>query len=995
MRTIILLLTRMHFKKFSALTVIFIMGLSVGTVSLTPLALAQEVAADTSSQQGTDQGQGQGGSQGTDQGGPSLASLGLTPDENGNYDTSSLGPDDPRLGASQGGNQGTQNDGGTSVTAANEQTGADSTNTSGVDSSQTSSTNVANTSDTANGVVGSATTGQNASSENTGPGSVNTGTAGVGVQQVTADNLNTAGSYGEIGHNVSGGSQNGDVVLNLDQGNGGNPLDESFRSTNSVTGAGSDNATTIENNRESLTEIQNDGRIRNDLDAAAISGQNDATQNTGNADITTGNANVAATLLNFLNANVIDGALWLEVADIFGDLNGNVVIPEEAIAYLTRRQRELLIEVGNDGTGANSTNTVDVDVLNSQETNLLNNADVENNVNVDAITGQNQATQNTGGSTVATGDVFATTNTVTLANMNVVDGNLGIIIINALNRWLGFLLGSDGSWTPIGHDFTTAIAAQNNQTGADSTNTANVDVTNTEEVSVTNDASVVNNVNLAAITGQNTANQNTGNASVRTGDARVNATVVNVVNTNVIRGGLFVAVVNIFGNWFGDFFFGGQSASALAASHGGATVNAENANTGADSTNTVDVNAESDVTLDITNNARIRNNLTVNADTGHNEANRNTGLGSVDTGDALAALHARNVANVTLAGIASTWANITAELANATTGADSTNTIDVTVNDERDVTILNNANVDTAIGAVANTGFNTANRNTLGGIVTTGAATIDAFIQNLLNQVWLVGYEYGDDPGYGGIRITEENTNTGAGSTNSNNTDANVNTDVTIGNDAHVHNDITADATSGNNQANDNTGGGAVGSGNAGIGGGIENTVNQTDVSGGSGGSFHLDVDSDADITNTVQASASSGNNEANRNTGTLPSRTTPPVGGTPPPSGGLPGVGGGSDVGSFGGEGDIKGAETLEKLAAAPKGSASSIGPLARVAQAADGVERPSRFPTAGSDGRFLDVLRRLWFWTLLAAVLALLGNALGVPRRVAAAIAGKKGRA
>lgn len=623
------------------------------------------------------------------------------------------------------------------------------------------------------------------------------------------------------------------------------------------------------------------------------------------------------------------------VVDIFGDLTGNIIIPEETVAYLERRQRELLIEASNAETGSDSTNAVDVDVTSTDATELTNTADVQNNVTIDAITGQNSATQNTGGSTVATGDVEAVANTVTLANMSVVDGNLGLIIVNALNRWLGFLLGSDGAWTPIGHDYSTVIAAENSSTGADSTNTVDIDVTETHTTEITNEASITNTLGLAAITGQNQADQNTGNASVSTGDALVNATVVNVVNTNVVGGGFFVAVVNVFGNWLGELFFGSQPVGTLASggtsAGGGLTIQAENSDTGSNSENTIDVDVESTSTVTIENNATIENNLTVNADTGHNTADRNTGLGSVDTGDVLAVLHARNIANIALAGVGSAWGDITSDLTNDTTGAFSTNTIDVTVNDERHVTVLNDAVVDTAIGAFANTGFNTANRNTLGGLVTTGVADVDAFIENLLNQTWLLGAWYGDDPGSADFEFVLANLNTGSGSTNENTVDPNISTEVNLTNDADVQNDATVLATTGNNQASQNTGGGAVGSGTAGVGGGIENTANQTSVSGDVVGSLDLNASNTADIGNTVVALASSGGNEASQNTGSLSLPTTPPPGGlppsgddgggdvSPPPPTGVGGgtVGGGGVLLGQGGEG---GEEAPQVVAAQPK---------------------------------------------------------------------------
>ena len=65
----------------------------------------------------------------------------------------------------------------------------------------------------------------------------------------------------------------------------------------------------------------------------------------------------------------------------------------------------------------------------------------------------------------------------------------------------------------------------------------------------------MNNVDLYANTGGNSASRNTGgDNSITTGDATIVANIINFVNTNISGNGrLFVNVVNVFGSWFGDF----------------------------------------------------------------------------------------------------------------------------------------------------------------------------------------------------------------------------------------------------------------------------------------------------------------------------------------------------------------------------------------------------------------------------------------------------------
>ena len=68
------------------------------------------------------------------------------------------------------------------------------------------------------------------------------------------------------------------------------------------------------------------------------------------------------------------------------------------------------------------------------------------------------------------------------------------------------------------------------------------------------------------------------------------------------------------------------SGAALAAE-------ATNSNTGADSNNEAGVTINNDVTITSNNNVNINNTISISANTGGNSADKNTGDGSVNTGD--------------------------------------------------------------------------------------------------------------------------------------------------------------------------------------------------------------------------------------------------------------------------------------------------------------------------------------------------------------------------
>ncbi len=773
------------------------------------------------------------------------------------------------------------------ISGTNSNTGADSTNN--VDATTDSSTvnSVQNTvMDTTTAEV-TGSTGGNAQSKNTVADGITTGSAGIGVTQVKQDNTATIG--GTSGLQVTG--YNGDYAgdLNLGFGAGTATLDEaagsrSVRAINDTTGSSSTNSVGITTTTEELNEVQNDGVIRNLLDLKALTGQNEASKNTGGGSITTGNADVAATLVNLLNTTVINGSLWLTVADIFGNLNGNIILPDLAALAAALSPMGTTIDAGNSQTGPNSTNTIDVALKDTEKTTVKNGAAINTTVNAKAITGQNEALMNTGGGSIETGDATVSASALTLANTTIEGGNWGLVVVNALNRWLGFLVGDAGQVRALSQEETIReIEARNGTTGPGSTNTIAITDEQERTTNVTNDAEITNEINAQAITGQNEANMNTGQGKIVTGDAAVKATTVNIANTTVKDGSLFIAVVNIFGDWFGDLLYGGNSllaahSTGLAYRQAGSgqaalAVNAANSNTGSGSTNDINVDASRSKETTIDNDATIKTTLNAEVDTGSNKTNKNTLGASIKTGEGRLALNARTLANLT--GIAlDPVLGLQVDGWNDTTGFDSTNKIKAKLNDERLVTVNNDANVSTAFGGGANTGKNEANMNTLGGMIVTGDIAANAEIGNIINKVILALAAGGQlDPA---VEAVLRNHLTGMLSENSNDVAATYNLLADILNKGVVDNLVDLLLNTGGNTANDNTGGGAIFSGAAEVGGspsiatgkicvvaGISNSVNSVSSPGG----ISLQLKNDGAVTNQANIQATTGNNQVEGNT--------------------------------------------------------------------------------------------------------------------------------
>ncbi len=468
------------------------------------------------------------------------------------------------LNTSTGGGAG--GTGGSSV--VNSGSGEGSTNTGSVtiensdDTTQTNGAVVKNTLDQ------SAVSGDNEASKNTGANStITTGDSNVSGTILNAVNTNVDGvavaEFNIVDDHI------GDIILDFGDTScivGCLAGDTTVK--NEGNGSDSTNTGDITTINDENTFQQNDADIENNMTLLADSGSNDASKNTGgDSTITTGDASIAANVLNFVNNNLA-GNVILGIVNIFGDLTGDIILPDNPFASCASCIASN-ITAGNTGNGSGSSNDADVTVLDNDNTFQYNDATIENNIIVDATTGENSASSNTGGNNwITTGDADANVQTFNIANSNTLGGDWWLVLVNNAGQWIGQILGA-----PAGQNFaggtgtefivdplTGEITAMNTGNGAGSTNDADITNINNSTTTQINNANIVNNLDLTANTGGNSTNSNTGgNNSILTGDAHVVANIINFVNNNFAGNGrLFVTVVNVFGSWMGDLVAPGQ-----------------------------------------------------------------------------------------------------------------------------------------------------------------------------------------------------------------------------------------------------------------------------------------------------------------------------------------------------------------------------------------------------------------------------------------------------
>lgn len=233
------------------------------------------------------------------------------------------------------------------------------------------------------------------------------------------------------------------------------------------------------------------------------------------------------------------------------------------------------------GNGEGSANNVQINASNTSSVAQNNTASVDNTVAVDANTGGNSASDNTGGNTnIDTGNVDATVN---------VDNQM-----NASVAQLGCC--------------PTGIEGLISGNGSDSSNNVTFNATTNTTIVSNNNANITTTIHGFANTGNNTANGNVGNVSIKTGNIKASE---NISNKNI----------NI-------------SETVGTAGIGGDVFLKIDGN-GSESVNDVSVTLDTALSIFKNNFASITNDTDWDLNTGGNQANGNIGNVDLRTGDIL------------------------------------------------------------------------------------------------------------------------------------------------------------------------------------------------------------------------------------------------------------------------------------------------------------------------------------------------------------------------
>lgn len=451
-----------------------------------------------------------------------------------------------------------------SVAISNQGNGAGSDNSGSATISDSSTTVQTNSANVENNLVAESKTGGNDVSKNMGDSTIKTGDANVSGSIINSINTNVDGvSMSEF--NVVD-DQVGDIILDYAAGCIWGCGGSAASLENTGNGTDSQNQANLITQTDDVLFQTNDATVGNNMVLVADSGHNDTNKNTGgDSNIETGDANVSANVVTLANNNIA-GQVYYGVVNIYGDLVGDIIFPEELLSQ---------INLGNTGNGTESDNSVSLTQIDNDAVFQTNDAVINNSLILDANTGDNEVNKNTGGnSAVQTGDSYVDAQVLNIANTNLDGQNMWLVFINQAGTWIGQIIGA-----PVGAlfagsdnaDFTVSESGQitvtNSGNGAGSTNSGSVTEINNDTLVQTNTANIDNNIKLVANTGDNSASKNTSaDSSIKTGDANIIANIVNFVNNNITGGGnLFVTVINVFGDWTGNFLSPGSQATKAAS----------------------------------------------------------------------------------------------------------------------------------------------------------------------------------------------------------------------------------------------------------------------------------------------------------------------------------------------------------------------------------------------------------------------------------------------
>lgn len=361
-------------------------------------------------------------------------------------------------------------------------------------------------------------------------------------------------------------------------------------------GSGSNSPSTISlnaNGRQSY-ELYYNAQISNTINSSALTGDASVLQNTQGGSAMTGDALALTNLINLLQSSwAPNGQFATFIKDIEGDVVGDLHIdPGELTVVNAARTADIKVQHDVNGT-------------------------INNDVNLDARSGNALVDGNTTAGDATSGNANAVANIVNMINSSIGSGQSFLGMLNIHGNFEGDVLLPPQTLQNLLADSSVPKTEVNLASISDTELTADF----------ANNMAITNDIATNAASGSATVAGNTTAGSATTGDAATNVTVLNLTGRQVIGSNALLVFVNVLGEWVGMIVDSPNSNSAALGSGIGSNYYSGNA----------DIDSEF--------NGVINNNITVNAATGNAAVTHNTRAGNATTGDATASVNLANIMN--------------------------------------------------------------------------------------------------------------------------------------------------------------------------------------------------------------------------------------------------------------------------------------------------------------------------------------------------------------
>ncbi|HVX24212.1 MAG TPA: hypothetical protein VG992_02615 [Candidatus Saccharimonadales bacterium] len=395
--------------------------------------------------------------------------------------------------------------------------------------------------------------------------------------------------------------------------NSNNSIDSNLGGTGSINGTGASSTNGITGTGNNTTTLNNGtvAGVNNIITGTATTGDALVLANTVAGDAASGNAQDLANVVNLLQSstNALGGDTTTFVANIDGDVNGDFLINPAGLG--TVQPASATANPGNNNLTVNNQTA----------------AAINNDITLDAESGDATVDSNTKAGDAKTGNAQAVADVVNLIDSAITSGHSFVGVININGNLNGNIV--------VPPELVNQLIASNvptvsiDMTGSGSTNTITNHGGSQTTVTNTNNQGITNNVNAAATSGNATETENTKGGNATTGTANTHITAFNLTGSQVVGANDLLVFVNVLGKWVGMII--NAPPGATAAEFGGGITSTSNP-IGTNTTN-----------VDNVNNQQINNNINVRAGSGDATVSDNTEAGDATSGNADAAVNLLNV----------------------------------------------------------------------------------------------------------------------------------------------------------------------------------------------------------------------------------------------------------------------------------------------------------------------------------------------------------------